>query len=668
VLLTFADVPVALVGCHSYLPPKGIHEEPSCSAANDEIEPALRAWRYSHLEESVLRRFFKNQHLPTSVIDRCSSDPVRRTPHIAFESTLELALAAARPLLKREAVSPEEIGTVMYFHQTVPDRPAWSLPCAVVHTLGLKAGRAISVSQRGATAVAAALALGAEILTMEEEPPNVLLVGAEKFVPPYKRRLDPFGTMDDGASAYLLSRRMGSGYRLQCVGWEDRPEWHDALADTDRRAALYNLLAEELAGLVRRVLETIGAAPCDVSLVFPPRLDLRPASTWATMTGLGVRSFVQSAEGWSGPLPNGDLALGLAAIQKRPPEPGRLILALSISPPSSVCCIALSRCGESGGSAVRNRTRVARACLTAAAYILPDRRLTTREWGTQAGWSSDKQARYAQGLGVTVLHVSEQRSAAEMASAAVDRLLRTERIDARSIDGLLLFHSFFLLSLEPHSLLMDVQERIGIRPAFAAALGGQHCATGLAALDVARCLIAGGRLRRILLVGADCFLGSSNREIEDVTLQGDGACAALVEADAGRGELLACGSRLDASLFQGIDAARELRERFKLTYLLGSHRVARDTLARAGLSPADVSLVVPHNVNGSSWMPVMRSLRIAPDRLFAENIDRIGHMSSIDPFANFADALAGGRTHPGDLVLLLAAGLGAVWNCAVLRV
>jgi len=662
-LLSLEHVPVRIIGYNAHLPPE-TQLAWDGSRWSDSFDEALLAWRHSHLEDAVLRAFFRRE--TQSWATAADATPASTAAHrIAQETTLELALAAVRPVLARATLPPGDIGAILYCHQTVPDRPAWSLPCALGHALGLNPPRAISVSQRGGTAVAAAMAFAGALLSESDGPASVLLAGVEKFLPPYPRAMGEFGIVGDGSSAYLLSRRSLPGLRVRCVGWHDRPDLGDALASSACRRTVRDELTQELARLIAKVLEQLGAAPREVALALAPGLVGDPVKL-SSVTRIERGAFAYPPRS-AASLPNGDLALGLMQAQERLPTDERLILALGVSPPASVCCVALTR-DDGREFGMSSLSGGAQPCVTATEYVLPDRRITAAQWGQAAGWAPEARHRYEHELGVSVLYVSDRHSALEMAAAAAERLFAACAVDPASIDTLLLFHSFFLLSLEPHSAMLDLQARLGIRPSCAAAIGGQHCASGLAALDVARSLIRAGSSRRALLVGADCFIGSRQREIQDITLQGDGACAVLVEADAGHGELLACGSRVDASLFEGIDAAPALRERFKLTYFLGGHRVISETLRRAGLNTTDVALVVPHNVNAASWTPVLRNLGIPEDRLFAENVSRIGHLSSIDPFANLADVLRTGRARPGDVTLLLAAGLGAVWNCAVLRI
>jgi 3-oxoacyl-[acyl-carrier-protein] synthase III len=118
--------------------------------------------------------------------------------------------------------------------------------------------------------------------------------------------------------------------------------------------------------------------------------------------------------------------------------------------------------------------------------------------------------------------------------------------------------------------------------------------------------------------------------------------------------------------FRGVAGSGE-NDRFQLVYYLRLHRLIQHSLRELGLTLDDIRLIVPHNINRSSWDKVLERLRCSPEKLFAANIERVGHVCSADLVVNLADVAAPGSLNPGDLVLLVTVGLGAGWGCAILR-
>ncbi|HVE47121.1 MAG TPA: beta-ketoacyl-ACP synthase III [Acidimicrobiales bacterium] len=90
------------------------------------------------------------------------------------------------------------------------------------------------------------------------------------------------------------------------------------------------------------------------------------------------------------------------------------------------------------------------------------------------------------------------------------------------------------------------------------------------------------------------------------------------------------------------------------------------TLERAGLTPADVSLFVPHQANIRIIEACGTRLGIGAERT-AINIDRYGNTSAASIPMALAEASEEGRLKDGDIVLLSGFGAGMTWASAVLR-
>ena len=91
------------------------------------------------------------------------------------------------------------------------------------------------------------------------------------------------------------------------------------------------------------------------------------------------------------------------------------------------------------------------------------------------------------------------------------------------------------------------------------------------------------------------------------------------------------------------------------------------TLRRAGWSPNDVSLVVPHNVSVRSWEILLGLTGIERARLWCRNVAKIGHTLAGDNFINLRDAIDDGSVQRGDRLLLFSYGYGAHWTALALE-
>jgi 3-oxoacyl-[acyl-carrier-protein] synthase-3 len=199
-------------------------------------------------------------------------------------------------------------------------------------------------------------------------------------------------------------------------------------------------------------------------------------------------------------------------------------------------------------------------------------------------------------------------------------------------------------------------------------------------------MIASGLSRHALVVGADVLSKLMNlADRSTCVLFGDGAGAAVVEpvesggflafelgADGSGGvdlSLPAGGSRTPASAETVARGEHYVhmngRQVFKFaTRVLVSS--AERVLEQAGLSSGDVDVYVPHQANVRIIDHAVAKLGIPKERVVV-NVDRYGNTSSASIPLALADALAEGRVHKGDTVLLTGMGAGLTWGSAVMN-
>jgi 3-oxoacyl-[acyl-carrier-protein] synthase-3 len=87
---------------------------------------------------------------------------------------------------------------------------------------------------------------------------------------------------------------------------------------------------------------------------------------------------------------------------------------------------------------------------------------------------------------------------------------------------------------------------------------------------------------------------------------------------------------------------------------------------KAGVSPHDLALVLPHQSNLRIIESVQEKLGLPPEK-FLVNIDRYGNTSSASVGICLDEARRTGRAREGDLVLMMAMGAGLTWASALIR-
>ncbi|MGH9088483.1 MAG: beta-ketoacyl-ACP synthase III [Acidimicrobiales bacterium] len=177
---------------------------------------------------------------------------------------------------------------------------------------------------------------------------------------------------------------------------------------------------------------------------------------------------------------------------------------------------------------------------------------------------------------------------------------------------------------------------------------------------------------RILLVGADTLSRITDWDDRSMAvLVGDGAGAVVLEPVDGPGDLLSWNLGADGNLrhllkcdhggYLYMDGKEIFRKAVRMVVESGEQ-----ALADAGLTTADVDLLVPHQANLRIIQAACQRLGIPEDRT-AVVIDRYGNTSSASIPLALDDALQRGAVSPGDHLLLSGFGGGMTWASAVLR-
>jgi 3-oxoacyl-[acyl-carrier-protein] synthase-3 len=197
------------------------------------------------------------------------------------------------------------------------------------------------------------------------------------------------------------------------------------------------------------------------------------------------------------------------------------------------------------------------------------------------------------------------------------------------------------------------------------------CSGFVYALVVAHGMALAGA-RRILVIGSDTLSRITDWDDRSLAvIVGDGAGAVVLEATDGPGELLSWDLGADGSLRHLLkcDTGGYLYMNGKEIFRHAVRAVVESSLAalgRAGLTPSDVDVFVPHQANARIITAARERLGIAEKRSVI-TIDRYGNTSSASVPLALADALETGLLRPGATVLMSGFGGGMTWASAVLR-
>lgn len=237
------------------------------------------------------------------------------------------------------------------------------------------------------------------------------------------------------------------------------------------------------------------------------------------------------------------------------------------------------------------------------------------------------------------------------------------------------------------STACELQARLGAVNALAFDIVAA-CPGFVYALTVAEGLIASGRARTVLALGAEKLSTITDyTDRSTAILFGDGAGAAVVRPGDGTGRgilssvLGSDGTLADLLYMPGggsndpvsqkvVDERTHFirmagREVFKAA-VLAMARACEQALREAGVTAEEIDLLVPHQANIRIIEATAKHAGVSMD-LVMVNVDRYGNTSAASIPLALAQAEAEGRLVPGMRVMLVTFGAGFTWGAMVVR-
>jgi len=221
-----------------------------------------------------------------------------------------------------------------------------------------------------------------------------------------------------------------------------------------------------------------------------------------------------------------------------------------------------------------------------------------------------------------------------------------------------------------------------------------QCSGFLYSVAIADKCVKTGLYDHVLVVGAEIHstgIELSTRGREVAVLFGDGAGAAVIgpEPDTSTGILVtrlhADGRfaeklwlegaasrerpRLSAEMIDDPEARMFPKMEGRYVFKHAATRmpeVIREVLDAVQLTPADISLLVPHQANIRINQAAAAALGIPEERV-VHNIDRFGNTTAGSIPIALSEAIDDGRVQPGDLVCLAGFGAGFTWGAVLIR-
>jgi 3-oxoacyl-[acyl-carrier-protein] synthase-3 len=331
--------------------------------------------------------------------------------------------------------------------------------------------------------------------------------------------------------------------------------------------------------------------------------------------------------------------------------------------------------------------------LALGAYV-PARVMTNADWAASAD-TSDEWIRSRTGIERRHFAAADETTA-DMAAAAARSALAEAGLTPAALDEIIIATD--TPEMRAPDTAAFVQHLLGARQIPTYDLSGSGCAGFLQGLDIARSRVRTGT-GTVMVIGVELFSRSIDwRDRSTAVLFGDAAAAALVGAGPARvaaDQAAALPSAEILHVVSGTDGSRAdilglpaggtrhpftlemAREGRHLAVTMNGREVFRqavrrmsaaatEVLRQAGLTTADLTLLVAHQANLRILQAVGRDLALPDEKIFV-NVQEYGNTGSASVPLALWEARRAGRIRPGDLVVLTSFGAGFHWAAVLLR-
>lgn len=312
---------------------------------------------------------------------------------------------------------------------------------------------------------------------------------------------------------------------------------------------------------------------------------------------------------------------------------------------------------------------------------LPERTLTNDDLAalvdTNDEWITKR-------TGIKTRHIAEDgTTTCSLAADSLRAALADAGMQPGELDMVLL--ATMTAEMSCPSTAARVVHEVGATPAGAMDIAAA-CSGFVYGLNHAETLVRSGHYKTVAVIGAETLSKITNYEDRGTCiLFGDAAAAAILTADedASRG-CLAQTMRSDGSLWGELYVPRTPDDlpaqhdgftgRFNTLQMNGqevfkfavttTQAIIDETLEKAGVTPADLAAVIPHQSNRRILELVKKRMDL-PDGKMVINIDKYGNTSAASVPLCLNDKRVAGELKEGDLALFVAIGGGMCWTTSL---
>ncbi len=300
--------------------------------------------------------------------------------------------------------------------------------------------------------------------------------------------------------------------------------------------------------------------------------------------------------------------------------------------------------------------------ITAASYTLPRKRFPLQECKTVTPHDT------LRSFGFEIVWVTEDAEELYqmILKSAQSALVATDVFD---IEALILYSGIAPAVLEAYNgleifeyMLPRLLHDLKLTDCRSYALSQQGCSGLVSAIELARDILQSSEKKNVLCVSGDRLPDGMQREVI-CNMVSDAAGALVFTRGALSNTIVSIRQRSNTALWK----TSELEEQILATYFPMATRSIQKTLEDAHLSVDQIRWFIPHNVSARSWEVLSKIIPIPLEKIWLENVSRIGHTVSTDHIINLKDMSDRGLIKSGDVLFFFTFGFGAHWSSVIVK-
>ncbi|MDP1574034.1 MAG: 3-oxoacyl-[acyl-carrier-protein] synthase III C-terminal domain-containing protein [Coxiellaceae bacterium] len=295
--------------------------------------------------------------------------------------------------------------------------------------------------------------------------------------------------------------------------------------------------------------------------------------------------------------------------------------------------------------------------------FIPDKRKDIRSLQNETGLPKDMLAVFEHFYGLKKVAIYDEGGVFSLIENALLKL----QYDVSQINYLIYLHTADWVLPQGDSLLKRVQDKFGLSRCHFFEISYARCASYFIALELLSKLFKYSDCVSALILTGEIAFTPALRVVPQSSIVSDVSTAAIWLNSPGVHQLLSVVNKFIRGYEKGIYLTMDELKKFDLIYIENTVSVVKEALLKAKLSLSEITYILPHNVNLSTWRNISSALHFPIEKIYLKNIPELGHSFCSDHLINLESLILEGLLKPGDYYLMVGCGLGFTLSAAVFR-